>query len=269
MNTANNNHIVNLAKQGAIFYISHSGGKDSQAMIIKMRALVPHEQLVVVHAHLPGVEWAGTRQHIRDTIGQIRYIEVVAVKTFFEMVEHRQKWPAPAYRQCTSDLKRGPIEKAIRHDLKALGKKLGINCMGLRAEESRGRAKLAPFNIHKKLSKAGRTVYNLLPIHDYLEPQVYETIAQAGQEPHWAYSAGMTRLSCCFCIMASDNDLTIAARQNPELYRKYVEKEQELNFTLRQGKTLEEITGVSVNADPRRNVSALGSVRSSGGGGFF
>ncbi len=102
------------------------------------------------------------------------------------------------------------------------------------------------FKIHKSLSKAGRTVYNLLPIHDYLVERVFETIYQAGQKPHWAYSVGMSRLSCCFCIMASDDDLRVSATQNPELYRRYVLKERELDFTVRQGKTLEQITGVLI-----------------------
>lgn len=246
MNTTTKENIRKLIAQGAIFYVSHSGGKDSQAMYIAISEMVPVNQLVVIHAHLPGVEWNGTRQHIKDTIGTTQYIEVVARKTFFEMVNHRQMWPGPKYRQCTSDLKRGPIEKAIRNDLKLKGKKLAVNCMGLRAEESRNRAKMETFKSHKSLSKAGRTVHNMLPIHDYLITDVFSVIEKANQEPHWAYATGMARLSCCFCIMASDNDLKVAAIQNPELYKKYVLKERELNFTLRQGKTLEEITGVTI-----------------------
>ena len=246
MNQITTQQISDLVNQGAIFYVSHSGGKDSQTMFIELSKIVPGSQLVVIHAHLPEVEWQRTRQHIKDTIGQAQYLEVTACKTLFEMVDHRQMWPGPKYRQCTSDLKRGPIEKAIRHDLKAKGKTLAVNCMGLRAEESIARAKQVPFKPHKSLSKAGRTVYNLLPIHDYLEGQVFETIRQAGQEPHWAYSVGMSRLSCCFCIMASDSDLRVAAIENPALYRRYVLKERELDFTVRQGKTLEQITGISI-----------------------
>ncbi len=238
--------ILDLVEQGAIFYVSHSGGKDSQTMFLLLSVLVPKTQLVVIHAHLPEVEWKGTRRHIKDTICGIQYIEVVARKTFFEMVDHRQMFPGPKYRQCTSDLKRGPIEKAIRADLKAKNKSLAVNCMGLRAEESKNRAKMDTFKIHKSLSKAGRTVYNLLPIHDYLVDQVFATIKQAGQQPHWAYSVGMSRLSCCFCIMASAGDLRVSAIQNPELYRRYVLKEKELNFTLKQGKSLEQITGINI-----------------------
>ncbi len=246
MNTITQERVLDLVSQGAIFYVSHSGGKDSQTMFLLLSVLVPKDQLVVIHAHLPEVEWKGTRQHIKDTIGDIQYIEATARKTFFEMVNHRQMWPGPKYRQCTSDLKRGPIEKAIRHDMKAKGKTLAVSCMGLRAEESTNRAKMDTFKTHKSLSKAGRTVYNLLPIHDLLVDEVFETIRKCGQQPHWAYRTGMSRLSCCFCIMASDNDLKVAATQNPELYRRYVLKERELNFTVRQGKTLEQITGISV-----------------------
>ncbi|MCK5617119.1 phosphoadenosine phosphosulfate reductase, partial [Candidatus Pacearchaeota archaeon] len=104
MNQVTTKQIIELVEQGAIFYISHSGGKDSQTMLLLISVLVPIEQLVVIHAHLPEVEWGGTRQHIKKTIGQIQYIEVTATKTFFGMVDHRQMFPGPKYRQCTSDL---------------------------------------------------------------------------------------------------------------------------------------------------------------------
>lgn len=239
-------NIKNLIDQGAIFYLSHSGGKDSQCMFLGMIKIVPKHQIVVIHAHLPEVEWKGTRLHIGETIDDYQYIEVRAGKTFFEMADHRQMFPGPQYRQCTSDLKRDPINKAIRADLKAKGKSIAVICMGLRAEESTGRAKQKVFREDKRMSKAGRKVYVLLPIHDYLVGEVFDTIANNGQEPHWAYGAGMSRLSCCFCIMASKGDLTVSAKQNPELYKKYVLKERELDFTLQQGKTLEETTRIKI-----------------------
>jgi 3'-phosphoadenosine 5'-phosphosulfate sulfotransferase (PAPS reductase)/FAD synthetase len=247
MNREIESKIRELVERGATFYISHSGGKDSQTMFIEMTKIVPRDQVVVIHAHLPEVEWQGTRKQIADTIGTYRYIEVQATKTFFEMVDHRQMFPGPQYRQCTSDLKRDPINKAIRADLKARGKSLAVICMGLRAEESPGRAKQKDFKKDNRMSKAGREVYVMLPIHDYLVGQVFQTIKDYGQEPHWAYAAGMTRLSCCFCIMASRGDLTTSAKLNPELYKRYVLKERELGFTLQQGKTLEETTGIKLS----------------------
>lgn len=238
--------IKELVNRGAIFYVSHSGGKDSQTMFIEIAKRVPKSQIVVIHAHLPEVVWEGEQEHIKDTVGDIQFIVCQTGKTFFEMVDHRQMFPSPANRQCTSDLKRDPIAKTIRHDLKAKGKKLAVSCMGIRAQESPARSKQLPFKLHKRLSKAGREIYDMLPIHDFLLEDVWATIKGAGQKPHWAYAEGMERLSCCFCIMASKNDLRTAARLNPDLYARYVRKEKKLNFTVRQGMGLEEVTGIYI-----------------------
>ena len=62
------------------------------------------------------VEWPGIVGHINDTISHTLNI-VRAGKTFLGMVEKRWMWPSARYRQCTSDLKRGPIEKFIRADI--------------------------------------------------------------------------------------------------------------------------------------------------------
>ena len=132
-----NEEIKQLIDRGALFVINHSGGKDSQAMTIKLRKIVPAERILVIHADLPEADWPGTWDHVVNTCDGLEIQQVVAVKTFFDMVRHRQMWPSPKYRQCTSDLKRGPIEKSIRHHIKENNLDgLVVNCMGIRAEES-------------------------------------------------------------------------------------------------------------------------------------
>lgn len=226
--------IRGLVERGALFVCNHSGGKDSQAMLIKLRQQVPDDQILVIHAHLPGVEWEGTVEHIKATIGDLPFIECRSVKTFFEMVEHRGMFPSPQQRQCTSDLKRGPIEREVRRYLKANPRFGGlvVNCMGLRAAESANRAKAKVFKFNPRNSKAGREWYDWLPIHEMAKATVFATIASADQTPHWAYDAGMTRLSCCFCIMASQADLRTAARLNPCLAKKYIRLEERLGHTM-------------------------------------
>lgn len=243
--------IAGLVKRGATFFVNDSGGKDSQAMKIVIDLLVPESQIVTIHADLPGVEWEGTADHAEKyAVGE--FIKVTATKTFFDMVNHRKMWPSPKNRQCTSDLKRGPIEKAIRAHVKKTGNKLVVNCMGLRAEESSNRAKAKIFKYNVRNSKAGRIWWDLLPIHSMLETEVFELIEMANEEPHWAYKAGMSRLSCCFCIMASKSDLITAARLNPGLYKKYALKERELDVTImmpskKNGRQfLPDITGVTI-----------------------
>lgn len=230
-------HLQNLIARGALFVINHSGGKDSQAMAATVRRLVPESQIVVVHAHLAGVEWEDVIEHIYHDIDDLPLHVVRAGKTFFEMVERRGKFPSPQIRQCTGDLKRDPIAKLIRGWHRETGQTIFVNCMGLRAEESPGRAKKVEWSLDRRASKAGREVWTWLPIHGLLVAEVFATIAAAGKRPHWAYAAGMTRLSCCFCIMASDADLRVAARHNPEMYRQYIETEDKLGFTMRMDGT--------------------------------
>ena len=125
--------IQTLIERGALFVVNHSGGKDSQAMCIEMTRLVPREQLVIVHADLGEVEWAGAVDHIKATSDLPLHI-CSSRRGLLQMIEERGMFPSPTLRQCTSDLKRGPIERTIRGIVKATGNKLIVNCMGMRAQ---------------------------------------------------------------------------------------------------------------------------------------
>jgi 3'-phosphoadenosine 5'-phosphosulfate sulfotransferase (PAPS reductase)/FAD synthetase len=243
--------IEHLIERGALFVINHSAGKDSQAMTIKLRQLVPAAQLLLIHADLGEVEWDGNVEHIRATAPGLPLIVCRNEnKTLLEMVERRGMWPSPSQRQCTSDLKRDPIKREVRRYLKANPQFNGlvVNCMGIRAAESPARSKQIPFQKIDANSVAGREWYDWLPIFDMTTGEVFDLIAQHGQEPHPAYKAGMSRLSCVFCIMASRADLRTAALLKPELYRKYVELEKKLGHTMSmERKPLEEITGILVD----------------------
>lgn len=41
--------IIDLIARGALFFINHSAGKDSQAMCLVLRGLVPAARLVIVY----------------------------------------------------------------------------------------------------------------------------------------------------------------------------------------------------------------------------
>lgn len=249
-----------MIEAGALFVLNDSGGKDSQAMRIVLRDVVPAEQKIVIHASLGDVEWPGALEHAKagaDRDG-LPFVVARAVKTFFEMVEHRYKvrpgpnspcWPSASNRQCTSDLKRGPIEREIRRVLRERGLSRVVTCMGIRAEESAGRAKAIPLKRSDRNSVAGRDWWEWLPIHSLTRAQVFQSITDAGETPHPAYAAGNDRLSCMFCIMGSRNDLRNAALANPELYRRYVEIERRTGYTMHQSRvSLPQLTGVECPA---------------------
>lgn len=220
--------------------------KDSQAMFHYIHRHVPASQITVLHALLPDVEWEGVEEHVRNTIYNIPVMTCKSRRTLLQMIAERGMFPSPKNRQCTSDLSLGPIERTVRNT----GQTLVVNCMGMRAQESTSRSKLETFKLNQKNTNSKREWYDWLPIHHWLIEEVFDAITSVGQQPHWAYAQGMTRLSCCFCIMSSKQDLTTAAKLNPELYRKYVSLEKTTGHvmmmpTKRDGRrTLEQITGV-------------------------
>ncbi|MCB1359090.1 MAG: hypothetical protein KDK53_22175, partial [Maritimibacter sp.] len=94
--------ISDLIERGALVAINHSGGKDSQAMTIRLvEAGIPRDQLLIVHATLGDVEWPGTIGHIRKTTFGLPLVIARPRRSFFEVVQARGMFPSPRYRQCT------------------------------------------------------------------------------------------------------------------------------------------------------------------------
>lgn len=229
-----------LIAGGALFIANHSGGKDSQVQLIRLLERVPASQLVVVHASLGAMEWPGALELARDQAAAagLPFIVATAKKTLLEMVERRfenrpevPSWPSASTRQCTSDLKRGPIQREVRSYAKANGFKTIVNCLGLRAQESPGRAKRSAFS-RMAISNSVHTWFEWLPVHDMSATEVFEAIAMVGQKPHYAYALGNDRLSCVFCIMASRADLKNGRVARPELFSQYVDMEQRTGYTM-------------------------------------
>ena len=239
-----------MIRAGALVAVSHSGGKDSQAMTILLSRIVPRDQLVAVHAPLGEVEWPGTIEHIEATLPvgvPLIFAPIASGKTLLERVEERGLWPSNSARWCTSDFKTSPIQRELRRYLKTrprFGGRL-VNAMGMRAQESPARARKAPWRRNDRMSVAGREVRDWLPIFDLTTEDVFRIIRDAGQTPHPAYLQGMSRMSCVFCIMASRSDLRTAAQLQPDLYRRYAALERRIGHTLSPSRIpLPRLTGI-------------------------
>ncbi|MEL7893476.1 phosphoadenosine phosphosulfate reductase [Vreelandella neptunia] len=256
--------IKELVKAGALFVANHSGGKDSDAQLIKIRSVVPASQLLVVHASLGKFEWPGALElaEQRALSAGLPFIVARASKSMFDMVLRRfekrpevPSWPSSSTRQCTSDLKRGPIQREVRRYAKANGFKLVVNCLGFREQESPARRK------RKVLSKMGisnsvLTWYEWLPIHQMKVEEVFWSILGAGQQPHYAYGLKIidgkpvatknSRLSCVFCLFGSANDIKHGGREHPELLAEYDAMEKRTGYTMHMSRVpLIEIVGVA------------------------
>lgn len=234
-----------------IIVINSSGGKDSQAMLWRLYNLAADQgvtdRLVVVHADLGRVEWAGTRElaERQATILGLPFIAVSRDQDLLDQVAARGMWPSSKARYCTSDHKRDQIAKVFTRLVResgVVGRPVRIlNCMGLRADESPARALKAPLVRDTRASNGKRDVTKWLPIHGLSEAEVWQTIGESPLPVHPAYAAGMPRLSCCFCVLASRGALVRAAQLNPTLAATYAEVEASIGHRFRNDLSMADV----------------------------
>jgi 3'-phosphoadenosine 5'-phosphosulfate sulfotransferase (PAPS reductase)/FAD synthetase len=236
-----------------VILVNSSGGKDSQASLDLVTELAEAagvaDRIVVVHADLGRVEWAGTRALAAEQAAHYghRFEVVSRDQDLLDQVEARGLWPSSKARYCTSDHKRDQVAKLLtklaREVRDATGKSQPriLNVMGIRAEESTARARRQAFRNDTRATRGTRHVDEWLPIFEWLEGDVWARIEASGVRFHDAYRAGMSRLSCVFCIFASRDDLLIAGEHNPELLDTYVALEARIDHTFKADSRIADI----------------------------
>lgn len=260
-----------------VILVSSSAGKDSQASldlgVEAARVADVLDRLLVVHADLGDNEWPGTGElaaehaaHYGLPFETVRREQDGQVETILDRVEERGMWPDAARRWCTSDHKRSPVRKLMTRmvtELRESGHVVGrpahlLNVMGFRAEEGPARRKRLPYAVNYSASNGRRRVDDWYPIHGWTLAQVWERIASAGTRPHWAYAAGMSRLSCRFCVLASRADLVCSARLNPDLADRYAEAEMRTGHRFRTDLSMAEIIAKARSASSHLSVPEHG-----------
>lgn len=278
--------VIDIAiRKGAKIFASISGGKDGQAM---SRVLINNNIKIeaFIHADLGRTEWPqsmGMCQKIADE--HSRPLIVVTRADGLDMLsywERRMKalkgtgkpfWSSAKQRYCTSDLKRGPINNFFRN----CGSDFIISAEGIRALESKARAKKQPLSIRMNISSAyykGMTVeqainaykpgkrlaLNWYPIFNYTTEEVWQTEGMTNEKlsearrfytsnytvPSWwpfhpAYAMGNERVSCMLCVLGSLNDLQNGAYHNSSLLNEMIKLEEEGNATFKNGWSLKNI----------------------------
>ena len=233
--------------------INSSAGKDSLAMLDHMVTLcdaagVSRDRLVVVHADLGRVEWAGTRELAERQARRYGLRFEVVRREQNDLLDHvaaRGKWPSYSTRYCTSDHKTKPVtalmtqlvneaieEQNLTHTGNVRSRPYRrvriLNCLGLRAQESTKRRDMQPVSDDPASNETRREVTRWLPIHDWTEDEVWLHIRSRGLEYHRAYDLGMPRLSCVFCFYAPPEALLLAGFHNRELLSQYVRVERQI-----------------------------------------
>lgn len=241
------------------FVVNHSGGKDSTRMLGFVRRKFPDSPIYPLMAdtgfeHQRPISAADFARQRCAEFGLELTVVRNPKRTYLEMVEQRGMFPSAQYRQCTSDLKRGPIEKYIR----GLPHKVIVNCVGMRSEESNTRRRLSPLELNRSLTTRIRTVYNWLPIFSQTLGDVlaWHWVNAVRLHPVYVpeyHKDGTTggylrRFSCRVCIFSTDADLRAIHQNDPEAFEQVSGLETKLGFTMRPGVSLVQIVESQVSA---------------------
>lgn len=210
-------------------------------------------ELAAEHASHYGLRFKVVRREVTDRqTGQRR------PQGLIKHIAQRGMWPDAARRYCISDSKRAPVYRLMTR-LAAEQRTAGVagrpvrilSVLGIRAQESPRRALLAPFSPDDRASNGVRHVDQWLPIHAWDADAVWERITAAGTRPHPIYAAGMPRLSCRFCVLASRSALMLAAQLDPEGAGRRADLETAMGHRFRVDVSMAEIIAeAQTRADP-------------------
>lgn len=211
---------------GAALAVSISGGKDSQALAVALskmhRAAEWPGPIFALHADLGRAEWAQTPAHVEriardcglplvivrrpkgDLVARIqeraeklagegkphwpsaanRYCTShlktgpadTALRGEAAPVYGKPHWPSSAQRYCTSDLKRGPIDTALRQHTAI------ISAEGVRKDESRERAKKPASEPRAQIVTRTRDALTWRPLLDWSTEDVWAACGTSAAE---------------------------------------------------------------------------------------
>jgi len=240
-----------LLAEHAPVAIGVSGGKDSCALTFNVTehldAIGHRGPRILVHSDLGRVEWrdsAPTCERlaratglelvtVRRSAGDMmdrwlvrwdnnvrRYADLSCVKLILP-------WSTASMRFCTSELKTAII---CRELVRRFPGTTILSAIGVRGEESPNREKAPVSSWQNKLTSAAHRTrgLNWLAIKHMRKEEVFALLEARGFALHEAYTTyGLTRVSCAFCILASQHDIRAAAScpDNADLYREMVSLE--------------------------------------------
>nr|WP_239474398.1 phosphoadenosine phosphosulfate reductase family protein [Sphingomonas sp. BT552] len=261
--------IDEAVRNGARVVFNLSGGKDCGAIsALTMRLLdkMGHsrERRIAIHADLGRAEWRSTPAQVEQQALALGLQLVVVRAASGDLVDRfenrwerglgqyidlslynlRGPWSSPSLKFCQSEKK---IQVMGPHLARTFKGETIINVVGIRREESTGRKNTEVAKLDTRFAepgnRAGTTMMLWHPGVDLLVDAVFAANVQHGIPLAESYQLGASRHSCAFCIMASANDLAVAANApgNLWLYRHYVSMEAKTTFSFQHVRWLGDV----------------------------
>lgn len=250
--------------------VNTSAGKDSMCILRQVVALATNQgvldRVIAVHCDLKSMEWHATRELAKAQANYYGVTFAVVTRSqgdLLSQIRNRGKWPGMGTRYCTSDHKRAQVLKFFtflskKTRIEKFVKQVRIlNVMGHRADESTERECLEVFSENFKpgqISNSRRIVDYWFPIHHWTKEQVWADILASGVPFHYAYTLGMDRLSCVFCVFGNRSGLLIAGHYNRQLLDRYCEVEQLSGHRFKMSLSIIDVrTAVEAGELPKRS----------------
>lgn len=257
--------IEDLARRGAWFVTSVSGGKDSGASLHAADAWLdsvghPRDRRLALHADLGRAEWPDTLDTVRRVAAHVGVpLEIVSQRNDLvwrfgdrwtrsrarygrlETINLVPPWSSASLLYCRSEQKLVPLSRrkaALSGDLPVVG------IVGIRRQESGKRASApvcAPDGEMKR--RNGRDGVLWHPIVEWSTDEVIDYHRAHGIPLHRAYGLGSTRLSCALCTIASKGDIatSIGVGGNRAVFMDYVSLELQSAFSFQTGSWLADL----------------------------
>lgn len=160
----------------------------------------------------------------------------------------RLKFPAKTAnlqtRWCSAYLKIDVADRALKNQERFVGKRT-LFLTGERAEESPARSQYKEFEPHRADSRNGKRIRRHIDhwraVHGWSEQQIWDLYRKYKINPHPSYKLGWGRTSCAGCIFGSKNQWASLKRVLPEQYGIIREVERDINHTIDNKLTIEEM----------------------------
>lgn len=234
--------------------VFYSGGKDSQACLIKAVKDYGSDKIQAVFCDT-GWENELTYTHIQETTKKLN-VELVILKSkkydgFIDMSKQKGRFPSTKARFCTEELKSKPSIDYV----------LGLNdhsivIQGIRKDESFSRSKMEdqcsyfnfyfqPYGFDKNGNPKFHTYrkkevleyckkYNcdvLRPIFYWTAQETIDYIKDNNQLPNPLYYQGFSRVGCFPCIMARHHEIKRIISVNPSVIEIIKQHEEDIGRT--------------------------------------
>jgi len=200
--------------------VAISGGKDSTALLVYSLRKYRKREIIPIFCDT-GWEAPQTYEYLDylEKKLKIKIIKIKPKKNLIELIRYKKIFPSMRRRFCSVELKVKPTLEFCKKE------KIKIILTGVRAEESRNRAKLSFTRyISKRFS-----IKQFFPLLYFREQDIIRIIKEAKLELNPLYKIGFKRVGCMPCLIGKSIEFYLCQKYFPNRVKILLDLEKELN----------------------------------------